>query len=106
MHVHDIDQTKERYHKPVDKVDFKCNECGKTYKYRKDLNAHTRLKHEEEVKLYECEQCDSKFKQRKLLNKHMKTLHGGEEFPCPTCGKVFSQKSNMKRHSKMHEEDE
>ena len=106
LHVHDIDQTKERYHKPVDKVEFKCNECGKTYKYRKDLNAHTRLKHEEEVKLYECEQCDSKFKQKKLLNKHVKTLHGGEEFPCPTCGKVFNQKSNMKRHSKMHEEDE
>ena len=104
MHVHGIDQTHERYHRPVDKVEFKCNECGKTYKYKRDLNAHTRLKHEEAANLYKCQQCDSKFKQKKLLNKHVKTQHGSEEFPCT--GKVFNQKSNMKRHSKLHEGNE
>ena len=47
-----------------------------------------------------------KVQPEKLLNKHVKTIHGSEEFPCPTCGKVFNQKSNMKRHSKMHEVNE
>ena len=102
LHVHGVDQRYETYHKPTDKVEFSCDECGKTYKYKKDLNSHKRLKHEE-VDIYQCEQCKSKFKQKKLLNKHIKTQHGSEEFPCPTCGRVFNQKSNMKRHSKMHE---
>ena len=68
-----------------------------------NVQVQERLKHEEAVIIYECEQCESKFRQKKLLTKHVKTVHGSEEFPCPTCGKVFNQKSNMKRHSKLHE---
>ena len=83
FNVHGVNQAYETYHKPADKVECKCDECGKRYKYKKEFNSHKRLKHEE-VDIYQCEQCQSKFNQKKLLNKHVKTIHGSEEFPCPT----------------------
>ena len=85
-----------------------CSDCEATYNRKQDLNAHVRLKHEIiNVKSFDCDQCPSKFKEKKTLNAHKKMKHSKElaEFPCPTCGKIFNQKNNMKRHAQTHKVD-
>ena len=107
LNVHGINQQKETYHRPEKQVTHKCDVCESTYIYKKDLYAHKRLKHNESPKeVFQCEQCPSKFKQKISLNAHIKTKHGNEQYPCPSCGKVFKQKNNMKRHKRMHGEDQ
>jgi predicted RNA-binding Zn-ribbon protein involved in translation (DUF1610 family) len=109
LNIHGVNMSKAMLGNEEEFENHECSECEAKYKYRKDLNAHVRLKHENRtnVKSFDCDQCPSKFKEKKTLTAHMKMKHSKKaaEFPCPTCGKVFNQKNNMKRHQKTHNVD-
>ena len=75
-------------------MSVQCTVCDATFKYKKDLTIHTRLKHDKQANLqkFHCDQCDSKFLEKKSLNAHKKLKNTDNvlEFPCPVCGNIYS----------------
>jgi uncharacterized Zn-finger protein len=91
--------------RPLEQQRHPCNLCSADYKYKTDLNAHIKLKHEEGKKSHVCDVCPANFQERKSLNAHKKMKHGNNEnCVCPECGKGFNQKNNLKRHQLIHNE--
>jgi len=42
------------------------------------------------------------FSGRSSKNRHLRTVHGEKQFPCSDCGKLFSEKVYLRRHSVIH----
>lgn len=52
---------------------------------------------------YICQQCSRKFRSRAELQTHFVTKKGcRDNYPCPTCGKVFNLSHQLKSHQKTH----
>ena len=101
--IHGFSLHKEMYGRPLEQQRHHCKLCSADYKYKTDLNAHIKLKHEEGKKSNVCDLCPAKFQETKSLNAHKKMKHGNNEnFACPECGKGFNQKNNLKRHQLIH----
>ncbi|XP_066939176.1 zinc finger protein 431-like isoform X1 [Macrobrachium rosenbergii] len=74
-----------------------CKDCGKVFRYKSDLDAHsyTHL----EVKPFACEACGKQFKRRKTYRVHMKQHSPDKDiYKCPFCDKQSSQKRNVVHH--------
>ena len=56
---------------------FKCDECGKTFRNKKQLEVHEK-KHQK----FECEECDSEFSYEGLLERHIEAVHGDMKIFC------------------------
>ena len=54
---------------------YNCDECGKGYFSRPDLDAHTASTHQH-VKMFQCHFCGRSYSQKRGLNKHVKQFHG------------------------------
>ncbi|KAK3595887.1 hypothetical protein CHS0354_014717 [Potamilus streckersoni] len=118
-----------RYH--MDSRPYKCEICNKAYKFEYKLKVHIRNHTGERP--WVCEVCGARFmapfnlKQHKLaihsdemhicdicgvklcnkgyLEWHKKFVHSTERpFTCPTCGKSFKSKQNLKNHKVVHDE--
>lgn len=77
-------------------------ECGKSFKSGGSLKLHA-VCHTGK-KEFPCPHCGKEFSQQSHLNVHVQTLHlGAKPHMCSVCGKQFSIKSNLKKHLKMHE---
>lgn len=75
--------------------EVKCSKCDKKFTDSKLAKDHfTR----ESCELIKCEDCGKEFNKRADLLLHTRDVHGENEFPCPSCDKVFKQSRNMKRH--------
>ena len=102
---HGISYSREGYDDkiPDSEREYECKQCGATFKYKKNLNAHVKNMHGVK-EIFKCDLCESSFKNRKTLTAHKKSKHeaGVSEFPCSICGKIFSEKKNMNRHRKSH----
>eukprot|EP00092_Neocalanus_flemingeri_P002418 GFUD01002587.1.p1 GENE.GFUD01002587.1~~GFUD01002587.1.p1 ORF type:complete len:528 (+),score=101.25 GFUD01002587.1:150-1586(+) len=55
----------------------------------------------EEEKRFSCKFCDQKFASNQLRNKHQNLMHN-KRFPCDQCSKVFSEKTRLMIHSRIH----
>ena len=53
-------------------------------------------------KRYTCTVCGKSFSQKRDLERHTRTHTGQKPYICASCGKGFSQKSNLERHSNIH----
>jgi len=51
--------------------------------------------------IFSCKFCNVHFASNQLRNKHQNIAHN-KRFPCPTCGKVFSERSRLFIHSRIH----
>ncbi|XP_046659121.1 zinc finger protein 347-like isoform X2 [Homalodisca vitripennis] len=116
-----------------DQKPYKCDFCGKTFKYTNPFKVHERLhtgetpficrfcdrgfrskltmrKHESTHSLdkpHMCELCDKTFKSRILLLRHSDVVHKNQRnYQCARCGKLFASRSGLKRHIKKEEHDE
>ena len=106
QHVHGFNMSKAMHGNFEDQEMFKCDMCDSSYRYKKGLNEHKQLKHEQaNDEHFQCNECSSRFQQKKSLDEHKRLKHSENklQFPCPDCGKVFNQKNNMKRHQKIHQ---
>jgi len=73
---------------------LQCNDCGKIFGYKSNLNAHIR-----KVQcITKCNQCGSKFQTSRILQEHIRSKHLGLKVPCNNCDSLFSSKSNLWRH--------
>ena len=73
----------------------------------KNLNAHIKSQHDIQ-ELFQCDECKSSFTKKRNLTAHKKLKHEQEvrEFSCSICGKSFTEKSKLKRHEKLHVDDQ
>ena len=106
LRIHKINQRKEDYLEHQEEKLLKCEFCCLTFGYKKNLKAHVRKNHSDDIKLFECVDCPSKFKERRTLINHQRVKHGPDrqEYACSVCGKIFSEKKSMNRHEKKHQQ--
>jgi len=55
----------------------------------------------DQEKIFSCKFCPDRFATNQLRNKHQNIAHN-KRFPCQTCGKIFSERSRLFIHSRIH----
>ncbi|XP_063223887.1 zinc finger protein 771-like [Bacillus rossius redtenbacheri] len=78
---------------------YECLHCDRVYTCKPTLANHMLSVHLR-VKEYECPVCDRAFAVKAHFQKHM-ACHSGEKFSC-NCGRSFSTKTSLDRHSLTH----
>lgn len=76
-----------------------CGICGKIYQSIDHLITHIRI-HERGDKPFECPTCGKRFSRKSNLKRHLYLHQEEKPFHCPYCLKGFSGKFNLKRHTK------
>lgn len=78
-----------------------CDECGKSFPTKGELNKHMRI---HRAKPYACATCEKAFTRKWALDLHVKALHTKDRpHECDICHKGYITKSTLKRHlSKTH----
>ena len=107
--------------------------CAKTYRYKKDVIRHMKMKHGSQPTRYEqkevpemllrkhgCSQCDKMYAHRKDLLRHQRDVHSPEararreasksnqkKYPCeqPNCNKLYVHKKDLIRHRRNDHND-
>eukprot|EP00090_Calanus_glacialis_P032391 TRINITY_DN53665_c0_g1_i1.p1 TRINITY_DN53665_c0_g1~~TRINITY_DN53665_c0_g1_i1.p1 ORF type:complete len:381 (+),score=66.96 TRINITY_DN53665_c0_g1_i1:40-1182(+) len=83
------------YHK--NKLGNECHTCGKLFKTKETLKAHTLRVHVRELK-YECEICSTKFFGKAELESHYRVHSDERLFPCSICSKSFKSRNDATKH--------
>lgn len=84
---------------------FKCTVCDKVFNRKARLDLHMKYLHLKE-KSYVCEDCGKGFTRREDLNRHSVLHTGEKPFQCPTCHKRFAIKPSLKIHMVTHTKEE
>jgi KRAB domain-containing zinc finger protein len=90
-----------------DAARYVCSVCDKTFTFRNSLRRHM-LFHTGQKKRYQCALCPKSYSQNGDLKRHSSSVHSADdgqvnpEYACPTCGKTFVTRSNMRRHRIIH----
>ncbi|XP_065086637.1 transcription factor grauzone-like [Ochlerotatus camptorhynchus] len=75
---------------------FRCEVCGKKYKNKDTLNAHTLCRHSsEDQRPFKCDLCPQSFAQKSALALHMERH---VKVKCPQCKKMFACNSTLSIH--------
>ncbi|XP_054002657.1 zinc finger protein 239-like isoform X1 [Hylaeus anthracinus] len=94
---------------------FRCDHCGKTYPYKKNLTAHLKRQHADVLppeptkndarRKHVCKVCLEGFVQKLTLERHLKKQHGLRDKAkhlCDLCGAVLSSKRRLMVHRRAH----
>ncbi|XP_038193674.1 zinc finger protein 677-like isoform X1 [Arvicola amphibius] len=79
---------------------YKCNECGKAFKYCSSYSKHS-IVHTGE-KPYRCKLCGKSFTQCASLKKHQRIHTGEKPYKCEECGRSFNHCSILSQHQRIH----
>ena len=82
---------------------FKCEECGKIFKFRENLKRHVRNDNAHKRKLSKaeltCQYCNKEFDFISRLKLHLKDKHENRrDFACTQCHKAFNREKILKDH--------
>ena len=102
-------------------MQFKCDQCPKSFSKTSSLKRHTQLKHlaeSEEIdqnlvskrlrqgpptRIHQCKLCLKTFKSPYFLVDHIKRDHEGrKDHNCHICGKEFGRRTVLQKHIKRH----
>ncbi|XP_060032257.1 zinc finger protein 549-like [Erinaceus europaeus] len=80
-----------------------CPECGKFFRQRSTLSEHQKIHRKERP--HKCSECEQSFIYKKCLIAHQRIHTGEKPYKCYECGKSFRQRSNLSQHQKCHSEE-
>ncbi|XP_042350368.1 zinc finger protein 852-like [Plectropomus leopardus] len=87
----------------TDEKSFKCDTCGKAFKFKCRLHDHLRLHTGE--KPFSCQTCGKDFCSNSGLMYHMR-IHTGEKlYLCNICGKKLCHMTALRRHMRIHTDE-
>ena len=86
-------------------LQFKCNQCFKTYQSKLHLTAHMRVHTIIKISNALCTMCPKAFTDKCKLSKHTKQVHTGERpLACDLegCERRFVARSSLRAHTRIH----
>ncbi|KAM8739769.1 uncharacterized protein AB9X84_019856 [Acanthopagrus schlegelii] len=85
---------------------FPCGHCEKTFLTLSEAQLHQRIHTGERP--YPCNVCELKFKSSSELARHKRSHSGLKPLKpnCEQCGKTFTSKAKLKKHTETHSEEE
>lgn len=86
------------------KAEIICELCGKSYTTMGDCKRHIKLKHTEISELFTCNVCNKSYPSQSVLKDHFRNTHVVDEVACTFCGKIFRNKTHLKKHMVYHDE--
>ena len=93
---------KKKIHPMKKGEDFKCDDCGKTYKTYSSFASHRDYVHNlRKRSVVKCDHCEKTFTGNFKLNIHIKIMHNGRPFECDICHKKFKTKHAIDYHTKI-----
>ena len=89
-------------HKNCNIKAFKCElSYYLNFSAKRNLNIHTKNKHDSNRIEYKCQLCDSKYFEKRNLKSHILKIHEKKTpFKCNQCDKAYSKQNCFKRHIK------
>lgn len=97
----------ERVHLKVRSNEISCPICGKPFGDLRDMKVHLSAVHNKDTE-YPCPECKMVFYRLNDMVNHKRRMHGGDRVRthlCPTCGKGFCSKSDLRTHISVVHED-
>ena len=70
---------------------YECNTCNKKFTRKHDMQMHMKFVHEGALKNYQCEDCDKRYRYAKGLREHKAAKHPGIQYQCVICNKNYTQ---------------
>ncbi|XP_053403134.1 zinc finger protein 761-like [Mercenaria mercenaria] len=83
----------------VGKTGFTCDQCGKVFSLRKNLNSHVKSMHDKVM--FPCHKCGKSFTRNDGRVKHETKCSGPVTFPCQHCDQVLKTARQLEFHLKI-----
>lgn len=93
-------------------VTFTCHLCQRLFAREVNLQSHLELHRKKgamrptqesiDIKSRQCPHCKKIYGDVHKLQRHIKEQHEQKKVPCPICGKLFTNETNVLRHSRIH----
>ncbi|XP_053959955.1 zinc finger protein OZF-like [Anastrepha ludens] len=83
---------------------YSCNICQLSFIQRRNYMYHMKTKHSTEVPFWNCSHCSSSFKYKKELERHTRKIHAPSVYPCPHCERKFKSSKVAENHIKAEHE--